>query len=266
MIQWIFSDMDGTLLDEQKRLPKAMFPLLAALNQKGIHFAVASGRQYYNLYEYFGSYASKMLFIAENGAMMFKGEQCIDYTEIATVNLGKAIAHIRQLKNAWPVVCGVESAYVENDDPQFLANCRLYYRRLQYVKDVLSVIHRDPICKISIFDALDAQTHGLPWLQKKRMELHTVTSGKHWIDMTNPNVNKGSAVAAWKHKNGLSSAQLMAFGDYLNDREMLLECEASYAMGNAHPDILKIARHHAKSNGENGVIAAICDYFHISLS
>ncbi len=265
MIRYIFSDMDGTLLDEQKRLPKQIFHLLDALKQKNITFAIASGRQYYNLYEQFAKYANDMLFIAENGAMMFEGKQCIFYSEIAYERLLAPVMRIRQLSNAWPVLCGVNSAYVEHDHPQFIENCRMYYRRLQIVDDVLEAAKQDHICKISIYDACDSQQNGLPWIQGYTNDLHTVISGQHWIDITNENTNKGSAVAYLKKIKQLKREQLMAFGDYLNDAELLKACEVSYAMANAHPDIKKTAKYLADSNENNGVVKAICDYLHISL-
>lgn len=263
MIKYIFSDMDGTLLDEQKHLPKQLFPLLEILKRKGVRFGIASGRQYYNLHERFPGYGDDMLFIAENGAMMFEGRNCVFYSEIAKTQLIQPIQRIRQAERIWPVLCGVNCAYVEHDDPLFLENCRMYYQRLRIVDDVLAASAQDSICKISLYDALHTQTHGLPWMRGFTNDLHTVISGAHWIDMTNPEVNKGSAVAYLKAQRQIAKAELMAFGDYLNDLELLAECEESYAMANAHPDIKCMAKHITKSNEENGVVEAICDYFRI---
>ena len=49
----------------------------------------------------------------------------------------------------------------------------------------------------------------------------------------------------------------MAFGDYLNDLEMMSSAYHSYAMENAHDDLKKVARFRAKSNDESGVVHAI---------
>ena len=46
MIKLIACDMDGTLLDSQKRLPEGLLPALQRLREQGVAFAVASGRQY----------------------------------------------------------------------------------------------------------------------------------------------------------------------------------------------------------------------------
>ena len=46
MIKLIASDMDGTLLDEHSKVPPETFELIEALREKGVHFAVSSGRRY----------------------------------------------------------------------------------------------------------------------------------------------------------------------------------------------------------------------------
>jgi len=265
LITHIFADMDGTLLNEDKKLPGQMFALLDELKRRGISFGIASGRQIYNLYERFPSYAEDMLFIAENGAAMFEGKNCIFYNEIPYEDLMQLVQRIRQLKDAWVVLCGVNSAYVENDQVEFIKNTRMYYQRLQMSDDVLEAAKQDHICKIAIYDAQDTQTNGCVWMQDYVDGKHMVISGKHWIDITNPNVNKGSAIAFLKKYKHMDGSQIMAFGDYMNDYEMLMECEESYAMANAHPQILNIAKHRAKSNEENGVVDAICQYFQIHL-
>jgi hydroxymethylpyrimidine pyrophosphatase-like HAD family hydrolase len=49
----------------------------------------------------------------------------------------------------------------------------------------------------------------------------------------------------------------MAFGDYLNDYELLLNCTESYCMENGHPKLKAIAKYTAPSNDEDGVMAIL---------
>ena len=69
MIKLIASDMDGTLLDNEKRLPEDFFPVLDELIEKKITFTVASGRTYSALEHLFPEeYREKLSFICDNGA------------------------------------------------------------------------------------------------------------------------------------------------------------------------------------------------------
>ena len=53
MIKLIFSDMDGTLLDENGKLPVEFADLMAKLKARNVAFCPASGRQYYSLADSF---------------------------------------------------------------------------------------------------------------------------------------------------------------------------------------------------------------------
>ena len=70
MIKLVISDMDGTLLDGEGNMPTQLFPVLDALHEQGILFAVASGRQYGNLRQLFAPVRERIAFICENGALV----------------------------------------------------------------------------------------------------------------------------------------------------------------------------------------------------
>jgi hydroxymethylpyrimidine pyrophosphatase-like HAD family hydrolase len=58
----------------------------------------------------------------------------------------------------------------------------------------------------------------------------------------------------------------MAFGDYLNDRELLDAAAWSYAMANAHPEVRARARFAAPGNDENGVVRTIAAVLGIAIA
>ncbi len=53
MIKIIFSDMDGTLLTSQNKLPDGFDETMSELKKRGVIFAPASGRQYFSLLKTF---------------------------------------------------------------------------------------------------------------------------------------------------------------------------------------------------------------------
>ena len=89
--------------------------------------------------------------------------------------------------------------------------------------------------------------------------------GKIFLDITSTTATKGSALQEiMKHCNA-KAEEVMAFGDYLNDLEMLEVAGVSYAMKNAHPDLFKSARYITKHhNNDNGVIREIKQYFRLT--
>ena len=68
MIKLIATDMDGTLLDENGKLPADFFEVLEELKKKNVKFVVASGRPYFTLYENFKPVSDELYFICDNGS------------------------------------------------------------------------------------------------------------------------------------------------------------------------------------------------------
>ena len=77
MIKLIISDMDGTLLHDDKSLPKEYPQLVNRLSEEGVIMGIASGRQYANLFQCFSDIAEKMLFISENGGLVAMGKEIL---------------------------------------------------------------------------------------------------------------------------------------------------------------------------------------------
>ena len=99
-IKMVATDMDGTLVNSKKELPDNLTPMIETLRRHGIKFVVASGRQYYNLLNVFEQVRDKVVFIAENGAMIFDGDKNIFCDEIEKAHLFELYDVIKDIPNA----------------------------------------------------------------------------------------------------------------------------------------------------------------------
>ena len=66
-------------------------------------------------------------------------------------------------------------------------------------------------------------------------------------------VTKAAVLADWCAERAIGAEDVWAFGDMPNDLPMLAWAGTSYAMSNAHPDVIATATHRARSNDEDGV-------------
>ena len=73
-------------------------------------------------------------------------------------------------------------------------------------------------------------------------------------------VNKGSALQYFLRYFDAKPSELIAFGDGMNDKEMLELAGYSYAMENAEPALKKIAKYIAPSNNNDGVLQVLEKY------
>lgn len=245
-------DMDGTLLDSEKNAPKDFESWVLAHPQ--IQMVLASGRQYATLKEMFPSIEEKTMYVADNGSCVFKQGEMIYCNEMAKENLRWCIEYFGSIPGLHLILCGARSAYMLHDSELVEANGHMYYHKLEFVESLYDCVGKDIIAKIAVFvedykaEEVYNTLSGIP------EEIAAVLSGDSWIDVANRSVSKGSAMEAIQQALHVEKAQTMAFGDYLNDYDLLLSCGESYAMGNAHPKLKAIAKHVTASNDEDGVM------------
>ena len=259
-IRLIAVDMDGTLLRPDGSIPEGLWPLLDRLAERGIAFAPASGRQLATLQRMFAGVPGDLDYIAENGAYVVRGDEevssdALDSGLVASV-VERLRAHVAAGDlNAALVVCGKRSAYIESADPAFLTEVEKYYAKLESVPDLLAV--DDQVLKLAIYDFDGGEAHSAVAFADLGETHQVVVSGLHWVDIMNATVNKGVALRNLQAALGVTPAQTAAFGDYLNDLELLQGADWSYAMADAHPDVVAVARYRAPSNADDGVISVI---------
>lgn len=259
MIKLIVSDMDGTLLDEQKKLPKEFSKMLTKLKEQEIQFVVGSGRSYPILRKDFSSYINDLYFICDNGSIILKQ----DKEEYSTTFSKKLVMEIIQacdsISGIMPVLCGKKSAYHVLCSDQQRGALRSYYnqeRILEHLWEIEKI--EDEILKFAIYDEKGGENNCYPILEKAfGNRCNVVVSGPHWVDIMKPGVSKGTAVAFLQQKLGISKEETMAFGDFYNDVEMLQQAKYSFVMENAEEKMKQYGNFIAPKNTENGVMKMI---------
>jgi Cof subfamily protein (haloacid dehalogenase superfamily) len=251
-IRLIAADMDGTLLNSRHELDIHFNTVYEKLKAQQILFAPASGRQLYNLQNKFGDMGADMVFIAENGShVQYKGRDLL-VQSLPADKVHMLISMVRQMPGVYMILCGKKQAYVENTDPEFMRQVEMYYDRRKPVDDLMKV-DDDEFLKIAVCDLNGAEKNSYPRFRHLEGELQVKISGQIWLDLSHQLANKGRALQVVQREFNISAEQTMAFGDYLNDVEMMEQAYYSYAMSNAHPAVKNAARYTARSNEENGV-------------
>ncbi len=250
----IVTDMDGTLLDGQRRLPPDFPALVQRLAARGIGWAIASGRQLANLQAQFAELGVALDIIAENGALAQLSGSAEPFFEDLTAAdfFAEVIATARRVPGATPVLCGATCAWVDDAYPANFEAVGHYFSRSEHLPlDPLPPVR---ICKAAIYHP---DAGGILWQRLApfaRADLRVIHSSPCWIDVQPARINKGRALAALLRQRGLEPAQAVVFGDYLNDAEMMTLGTHAVAMANAHPDLLALCPHRAPANTDNGVV------------
>lgn len=256
MIKLIVTDMDGTLLNDQHQIHPDFWKVEEQLFKQGIMFAVASGRQFYNLEYEFKSIKDRIMFFAENGTYVsYKGKELY----VNPLNHGEAMGFVkmgRKLDDTKTVLCGKKSAYIESKDEEFLAEISRFYKRIKVVEDLTNV--NDTILKVTLCNYKGVEDNTYPHFVNYTDRFKIAIAAKVFIDITALDANKGNAIKDVQRKLNISPEETLVFGDYLNDIEMVKNAKYSYAMKNAHPEIIEASKFVTRyTNNENGVLRTI---------
>lgn len=89
----------------------------------------------------------------------------------------------------------------------------------------------------------------------------TWSSAGALVEISAAGVTKASTLALLCDELGVTSDQVLAFGDMPNDLAMMEWAGTSYAMANGHPTVLALAEHTAPANDDDGVAAVLEELF-----
>ena len=258
-------DMDGTLLDNDKNFPPGMDELLDLMDERGVTFAPASGRQVWTLIDMFPGRPG-MTVIGENGGIVMRDGVEVSSSPVDAPTVREVIRLVREATSGpngidgGLVMCGKQFAYVERTDDLFVEGVAPYYRRTQCVDDQIAVIDAieagtsdDAIVKLAVYAIGPVGALAEATLAHFADTHQYAISGANWADLQIRGVDKGSAVRDLQRFLGVERSQTAVFGDAGNDLSMMSEGDLSFAMANASQDVIEAARFVAPSNNEAGV-------------
>ena len=262
-IRLIATDLDGTLLDPASRVSARTRAALDAARAAGIVVVPVTARQPIGLRAVaaeagFGGWA-----LCGNGAygVHLDTHEQLFATEIA-VPVQRRIAHelgaridgllfasVREAGEVFVAQAGYADVATHGDhkrDPASMGAVPL--TEVLAAPSLKLVIRHAVVTPAEIFDALGA-------LDQSGFE--ATLSGAPFVEVMAEGVTKATGLAHLCDRLGIDRSEVLAFGDALNDVEMLRWAGRGVAMANAEPEALAAADEVAPSNAEDGVAVMI---------
>ncbi len=250
-IKLVVTDMDGTLLNSNHEVSDRFFSLFEELKKRNILFAAASGRQYNSIVDKLGPIKEDIIVIAENGGFAMQNGKELVSTPLDNASKNEILQVLDTVNHVHPVLCGKDNAYLLGDSEQFVNKLREYYSEFEILEDLKSF--NGEILKIAIYHFESSEKYIYPYVKHLEGKLKVKVSGENWVDISSPDAHKGYALQKVQQLNHISPAETLVFGDYNNDLEMLALADYSFAMANAHPNVIAAANYRTASNDEGGV-------------
>ncbi len=257
MIKLIVTDIDGTLLPEGTHaLDPEYFEVIRRLRDKGMQFAAASGRHWKSIDELFAPVREKIFYVADNGAYLGTWNRDLI---VHTLPKDTAAAIVREARK----IPGVEIAascadwiYMEDKNGECWKWLEEGYRYdLRFTEDLTGV--EEGILKLALDCPVNVDAIAAEFDKKFGDQAKMAVSGEKWLDIIPVGVNKAAAVKELQESLGILPEETMAFGDQLNDMEMLNQAYYSFAVGNAREEVKRAARFQADTNERGGVLKVL---------
>lgn len=266
MIKLIVTDLDGTLLHDDKSVPERLPRLVDELNARGITFAFASGRAVSSLREKFPGLMEKTAGIGSNGCVLAVRDQIVHTNLLKKEDTRRILDVAAQSDCIEALLVGEEYDYYTTDDPYLLDLIGRYCNTGVQVKNLDEIIETTPIIKVSLMDKKDPVAHGMEAMKPITDKFILIPSGDEWLDTVPIGEDKGACLQRLQQYLGVTQEETMCFGDYHNDAGLMKYCKYSYAMKNAHPALKALCNYETKwTNEEEGVIETICEVVGITL-
>lgn len=254
-VKMVVSDMDGTLLNSNHEVSPRFFELFEELKKRNILFVAASGRQYNSILDKLHSIKNDIIIVAENGALIKKTDEELLCTLLPKKQQTVILDALSNVENIHTVLCGKQGAYFKGDSAAFTNMVRQFYSSYEIADDLNQV--DSEILKIAIYHFKSSESYIYPHVKHLEGDLKVKVSGPNWVDISNANAHKGFALQKLQELYNITPAETMVFGDYNNDLEMLGKAKFSFAMENAHQNVLKAANYKTTSNDNFGVEAIL---------
>lgn len=264
-------DIDGTLLDNQQRIPAANVRAIKELTDSGVRFVVVTGRPDVMTREYVQELGIKAPVLGCNGATM---------RDV----LSNEIYHLRQIQQStlrelydffnvaalYPRYYALDAVYSfnphefdETRNPFAIFSKRLsQHMEFRICNDIEELLQPDiAIAKLvyitNEFDKL------LPLQQEigriSGVDVYQASSNS--LDIVTKSVSKGRALLKYAESLGIKAAEIVAIGDSENDLSMLQVVGMPVAMGNASAGLKAAAKIVTANNDEAGVAVALREIF-----
>ena len=262
----IATDLDGTLLRDDKTVSDRTIAALGAAEQAGIEVFFVTGRPARWMDVVSDHVHGHGLAICGNGAAVVDlhgGPGAHRFVKVRELVPDTALDVIRLLRSEAPgTVCAVERTFGLHLEPGYPL---MHMEPPEIVSPAEKLLGRNaldadqPVLKVLAFHPAMDPDDFLTVARAAIGDLAGVTrsSPSALLEISGPGVSKASTLELCCAERGIAPAEVAAFGDMPNDVEMLTWAGRSYAMGNAHPAAIAAASGRTAPNNEDGVAVVI---------
>ena len=266
-VKLIAFDLDGTLLDDQKQLPEENLRALRAAHEAGMILVPATGRILRGLPDYLLKAELFRYYIFTNGASVCDLETGTQLSGTCMspelcVRLCEYMDTLPVLYDCYRGEWGYMTQWMYDEapaffgvEPEILKLVRSLRKPVPELKENIREVNV-PLEKLQMYfrpEHMDVRAQQLEILPRLFPEVAATSSLKNNIELNSAAAGKGRALLELCAHLGIDPADTVAFGDGLNDADMLRAAGRGVAMANASDAVKKCADAVTENNNDAGV-------------
>ena len=237
----IISDLDGTLLNGEHRIGEFTIQTLSQLAEKGVDIYFATGRNYPDVKHLIKKVpVDEAMLVTSNGARanFLSGKTVLNH--YLPENLAKALMSVpfdplnvclnSYQGDDWFINVDIEALKKYHQDSGYCYKVVDFQNHHGRETEKVFYIGKTPADLAPIEAYIQA---------KFGEQVYMTYSTPQCLEVMNKNVSKATALAQVVQARDYGLQDCIAFGDGMNDVEMLSEVGKGYIMGNADPRLIK---------------------------
>ncbi|MFV8826971.1 Cof-type HAD-IIB family hydrolase [Alkalihalobacterium sp. APHAB7] len=246
----VFFDIDGTLYDHNKMIPNSTVAAINELKQNGVHVAIATGRAPF-MYKGLRDQLEIDTYISFNGSYVIFNNDVIFKSPLETNKL--KVLENDALANEHPMIF--------LDDNNHYSN----YKEHPYIHECISSLklhlpdynpafyHSQEVYQALIF----CEDHHEELYIRGHDHFDYVRWHQYSIDVLPNGGSKAKGIEILLNQMNIPVENAYAFGDGLNDIEMLSYVGTGVAMGNGHEEVKDVANIVTNHVDDDGILVGL---------
>ncbi|CAG9611019.1 Putative bifunctional phosphatase/peptidyl-prolyl cis-trans isomerase [Bacillus rhizoplanae] len=243
----VFFDIDGTLLDHNKEIPQSTKEAVRRLQENGVHVAIATGRAPF-MFEDIRQELNIHNYVSFNGQYVVFEDEVIYKNPLHPEALHAFTKFSEEA--GYPLV------YLDHKDMKATVASHNYV-----TESFASLRMSHPVFEPNFYEKRDIYQTLLfckAGEEEKFIsdypQFHFIRWHAYSMDIIPMGGSKANGIEKFIEKLGFTREQVYAFGDGLNDLEMIETVGTGIAMGNGHEDLKKLANYVTKDVAEDGIL------------
>jgi Cof subfamily protein (haloacid dehalogenase superfamily) len=254
-IRLVVSDVDGTFITKSHEITPATLTALERLREQGITVVLASSRPPRGMTHFLeaaGMNAVPTPFVGMNGAIIGNTDGTLSFSSMLEAALVQSLYEAVQGTGANVMLLDANGWWSSGDDDLVQREAR----SLRFLPDITGFRERlaYPANKMTLLGSPESVEKARELINARFAGQVSASSPANpkFLDITAPNVHKGTAIVRLAEMFGLKPEEICAIGDGENDIPMFHAAGTGIAMGHAAESVKSHATHITHSHAEDG--------------